>query len=146
MVFVKSKLEDFKYENYDFINAIFLLPFINKNMSEKTMKKILSSINPECRLFFVQLFGIKDSWNTSKSMMNFHTREDVQDIFSEFRLISFEEEERKVWYNSSREIKKLACFSYNSSEALMSLLNYNYSLYHNIKIGNSNTLIHYDLY
>lgn len=26
--------------------------------------------------------------------MNFHTREDVQDIFSEFRLISLEEEEK----------------------------------------------------
>ena len=71
--------------------SFFLVKNKNLRKSELRAQKIIESLNPSGR-FAGQFYGERDSW-MGRSGMNFHTRSDVERLFSDFDIEFFEEEE-----------------------------------------------------
>ena len=78
---------------FNLINAQFSLPFYGKDNFTDFVDKIINSLKPE-GVFVGQFFGVKDSWNVSESKLIFHTKEEVLNIFLDFEILEFEEEEK----------------------------------------------------
>lgn len=74
------------------VNASFSLPFCRPEKFNILWKKVAQSILPGGR-FAGHFFGVNDSWagDTEKT---FHTKEDVLDLFKEFKIEYFEEVEK----------------------------------------------------
>jgi len=94
VTFVLSRFEEFEFpvNRYDFVNAEFCLPFMNRSDFAATFIKLLRSVKPG-GIFSGQLFGPNDSWNVENSGMTFHTRAEVEAFFRDFELAHFEEED-----------------------------------------------------
>lgn len=83
---------DFKKEAYDLINAQYALPFNPPESFDRVFQDIITSLKP-CGVFTGQLFGIRDEWNVPNSNKSFHTKEQVENIFSDLEILGFREEE-----------------------------------------------------
>jgi tellurite methyltransferase len=94
VTFVLSRFEDFEFRGnpYDLVNAEFSLPFINRGHFLPVFAKLLNSVR-DGGIFTGQLFGVNDSWNVENSGMSFHTRAEVEELFRDFELLQFEEED-----------------------------------------------------
>jgi tellurite methyltransferase len=94
VTFALSRFEDFQFpENlYDLVNAEFTLPFIDRGHFAPVFTKLLNSVR-DGGIFTGQLFGTNDSWNVENSGMSFHTHAEVEELFRDFELLHFEEED-----------------------------------------------------
>ena len=75
----------------DLINASFSLPFCPVESFSDLWEVIVTALKPGGR-FCGQLFGNRDSW-TVYSNVNYHTREQVEQLFNGFEFNFFDEEE-----------------------------------------------------
>ena len=75
----------------DLIYAGYSVPFCHPQHFDTLWKKIVDNINPEGR-FAGQLFGVRDSWVINADM-TFFTLEEVRDLFTEFEVEHFREED-----------------------------------------------------
>ncbi|HZZ99390.1 MAG TPA: class I SAM-dependent methyltransferase [Candidatus Paceibacterota bacterium] len=93
--YVISSFKDFDFtENtFDLVNAQFALPFIEPSEFQRVFASIKNSLKPK-GVFTGQLFGINDDWNKNESM-NFHTREQVERLFADMKVIKLVEEEKE---------------------------------------------------
>lgn len=106
LTFVLSTFVGFHFKNYDLINARYSLPFNPSDSFPGVMSDILKSLNSG-GIFVGQLFGVNDGWNTGQGNMTFHTRLDVENLFSAFEIIKLAEKDevglladgsRKHWH------------------------------------------------
>jgi tellurite methyltransferase len=91
---VQSSFEDFDYghEVYNLVSAQFALPFNPKASFNSVVARIKRSLKPG-GIYTGQFFGIRDQWNVPETDMTFLTREQVDELLSNMRVIALEEEE-----------------------------------------------------
>ncbi|KND47582.1 MAG: SAM-dependent methyltransferase [Parcubacteria bacterium C7867-006] len=83
---------NFEKDKFDLINSQYSLPFIYPDY----LLKIIASIEDSLvtgGIFTGQFFGINDEWNVGNSKMNFHTKEQAEELLSKFKVIKFTEDE-----------------------------------------------------
>jgi tellurite methyltransferase len=90
---VQSSFEDFAYEIYDLVSAQFALPFNPKASFSEVFARVKQAIKPG-GIFTGQFFGIRDEWNTPGTGMTFLTREQVEELLSDMKVIEFTEEDK----------------------------------------------------
>lgn len=88
-----STFADFNFpkNEFDIASATYSLPFNPPDAFYKIFKRIKQSLVKE-GIFCGQLFGIRDKWS-GRTKMTFHTKEQVKELLSDMRTISFTEEE-----------------------------------------------------
>ncbi len=88
-----SNMEDYSYgnEKYDFIIAMFALPFIEPSNSRDTFSRIIKSLKPG-GIFAFQLFGSNDEWATNKNM-TFFDEKSAKKLFGDNKQLLFKEVE-----------------------------------------------------
>lgn len=93
-VFEKIKIEDycFRENNFNLVNAQFVLSFIKKEKIIKVLNDIKKSLKNE-GIFVGQFFGLKDSWNGRKDI-SAYGEEEVRRFFRGLEIIYFQEEEK----------------------------------------------------
>ena len=93
--FTQSAFEKFEFPSnkFDLINASYSLPFILPDRFLMVWNSIKNSLK-NGGVFTGQFFGVKDEWNTSKNNMTFHTLEEAKNLFKDFEILDFEEEEK----------------------------------------------------
>jgi SAM-dependent methyltransferase len=77
----------------DLLNASFSLPFCHPEHFDSLWARIVKSIQPDGR-FSGQLFGKRDSWASIPDRSH-QTREQVDELFSDFTIEFMKEEERE---------------------------------------------------
>ena len=94
LTYTISSFEDFEFpENeFDLINAQYSLPFISPAKFNEVFGKIYKSLKTE-GILAGQFFGNKDEWSNDGNM-NFHTKEEVEHIISNFEVLELNEEEK----------------------------------------------------
>lgn len=104
--FVYSAFENFSFDQYDLINSSYSLPFVKEADFPMLWQNIRSALNPG-GIFVGELFGAHDSWNNFDGQMNFHTRQDVEQLLAGLKVHDLIEEEderptasgdRKHWH------------------------------------------------
>ncbi len=95
LVFSMTTIEEFDLDKdkYDIINAQYSLGFIHPSLFSATFNEILTALSVG-GIFVGQLFGIRDTWNKEGTTLNFHTADDIHDLFSGFQIIKLIEEEK----------------------------------------------------
>ena len=93
LTFIQSEFENIKLEKNNLIIANYSIPFCNKNKFQEFWHKIIDSIE-ENGYFVGNFFGKNDEWNTQKSSMTFFSRKTVEELFNNFEILKFEEEEK----------------------------------------------------
>ena len=93
LTFIQSEFENIKLEKNNLIIANYSIPFCNKNKFQEFWHKIIDSIE-ENGYFVGNFFGKNDEWNTQKSSMTFFDRKTVEELFNNFEILKFEEEEK----------------------------------------------------
>lgn len=91
--FQKQNFENIELEKSNLIIANYCLPFCNKDKFEELWDKIENSILDK-GYFVGNFFGLNDSWNGTKSEMFFLSREQVMELFKDFKIILFKEIEK----------------------------------------------------
>lgn len=86
-----SNAENYTYGNdrYDFIIAMFALPFIEPSSFKNTFSKIMKSLKPG-GMFAFHLFGVNDEWAASRSM-TFFDEESAKELFGSNKQLLFKE-------------------------------------------------------
>ncbi len=79
---VISTFTDFRYGNYELVNASFSLPFNSPENFDEMFANVMKSIKPG-GIFIGQLFGVNDSWNTPDTGLTFHTQEQVEALLKD---------------------------------------------------------------
>lgn len=89
-----SSFEDFNFQenSYDLINAQYSLPFTSKESFDEVFDSVIKSLKPG-GVFVGQFFGDRDAWNIEGKSMTFQTREEVETLLSDFKIIELKEEE-----------------------------------------------------
>ena len=92
--FANETFQDFYFQEnfYDLINAQYALPFLQADEFSIVFTKILSALK-QGGVFCGQFFGIHDSWNKVENPMNFHTENDIRNLFSGQKIVRLTEEE-----------------------------------------------------
>jgi|CXWL01.1.fsa_nt_gi ubiquinone/menaquinone biosynthesis C-methylase UbiE len=92
--FMNSGFEEFdpQSNSYDLITAQLALPFNKPETFNEVFMKLKESLKLG-GVFTGNFFGINDEWNTPDSMMSFHSKGDVEHLFSDMQIIKIEEEE-----------------------------------------------------
>ena len=91
--FLKQKFEKIELEKNNLVIANFSLPFCNKNNFKELWNKINDSILKD-GYFVGNFFGNNDEWKSIKEEMTFLTREQVIELFENFKIIEFIEVEK----------------------------------------------------
>lgn len=91
LTFENVTFDKFNFGKYDLINAHFSLPFNPRVSFSEVWRKTKESLNPG-GVFVGQFFGPTDSWNTSSSDMNFHTRAQVRNLLIGLEIVQLSEE------------------------------------------------------
>lgn len=91
--FVKQKFEDIELENNNLVVANFSLPFCDKNNFKEFWDKINDSILKD-GYFVGNFFGNKDEWKNTKGEMTFLTKEQVIEMFKDFKIFELQEIEK----------------------------------------------------
>lgn len=103
----------FKQHYFDLISSQFSLPFIDKNQFQKVWKDITLSLK-QGGIFCGQLFGKKDDWENSGTIIT-HTSEEITKMTEHFEILYLEEIEndsktasgqRKHWHYFELILKK----------------------------------------
>lgn len=86
-----SRMESYDYgtKKYDFIIAMFALPFIEPDNFRKTFNKILESLKPG-GIFAFHLFGVNDEWAANKKM-TFFDEKSARELVSNNKQLLFKE-------------------------------------------------------
>lgn len=86
-----STMEDFQYGNeaFDFIVAMFALPFISPNQFDKTFIKIVASLKPG-GIFAFHLFGKQGDW-PNRQTMTFHDKKSITKLTTGLEVIKCRE-------------------------------------------------------
>lgn len=80
-------------QSVDCIAANFSLPFCKPQYFDVMWREIVSGLKPE-GVFSGVFFGNRDSWASwAQEERTFHTRQQVKDLFAEFDILDFREEE-----------------------------------------------------
>jgi tellurite methyltransferase len=92
---VLSSFEDLNYgrEEYDLVSAQFSLPFVPKAHFFTVFSRIKQALKPG-GIFAGQFFGTHDEWNRPGNDMTFLTREEVDELLGDMKLIEITEEKR----------------------------------------------------
>lgn len=92
---VQSSIEGFEYEpeGYDLVSAQFALPFVPRGRFKDAFTRVKASIKPD-GIFTGQFFGVHDEWNTPDTDMTFLTRQEVDELLSDFIVLELTEEDR----------------------------------------------------
>ncbi len=89
-----SSFEDLTLtEMYDLINASFALPFTTNGKFDDVFAHLTDHLKSG-GIFTGQLFGVNDQLNVPGTPMTFHTKEQVESLFSGWEIIKFAERER----------------------------------------------------
>ena len=91
--FLRQKFEKIELEKNNLVIANFSLPFCNKNNFKELWNKINDSILKD-GYFVGNFFGNNDEWKSIKEEMTFLTREQVIELFENFKIIKFIEVEK----------------------------------------------------
>ena len=91
--FIQSDFENIKLEKNNLVIANYSLPFCNKNKFQKFWNKIVNSIEKD-GYFVGNFFGKNDEWNTENSKLIFLDKKEVEELFNNFEILKFEEEEK----------------------------------------------------
>lgn len=79
---------------YELINAQYSLPFIEPKDFHEVFAKIRRSLKLD-GIFVGQLFGPNDQWNTQDSKKTFLSGQEIQELFTGFEFLEFEEKKGK---------------------------------------------------
>ena len=92
--YVIEPFETFEFPDrkFDLVNAQFSLPFIRPENFPKVFASIKNSLRNN-GIFVGQLFGNRDSWSSNPSR-TFHSKKEARDLFEDFEILKFIEEER----------------------------------------------------
>ncbi|MFZ2154397.1 MAG: class I SAM-dependent methyltransferase [Candidatus Moraniibacteriota bacterium] len=104
---------EFAKNKYNLINAQFSLPFYDGENFSDFMKKIIDSLKPD-GIFAGHLFGAKDDryWGKDNNpKVNYHTKEEVEDMFRYLEKLEFREVEEEGKLRSG-EAKHWHVFSF----------------------------------
>lgn len=82
---------DFPANKFDLASAMYALPFSGDKDFEKVLMNIKQSLVQD-GIFVGNFFGTNDAWSGRPNLV-FHTKEQVEDLFSDFEIISFQEKE-----------------------------------------------------
>lgn len=93
LLFKKEDIRDFSFsqDEFDLINAQFVLFFLNKESIKKIFFEIKKALS-EDGIFVGQLLGLRDSWSNILGV-TLLTKEEVEELLSDFEVIHFLEEE-----------------------------------------------------
>lgn len=91
--FVQSDFENIKLEKNNLVIANYSLTFCNKNKFQEFWNKIVNSIEKD-GYFVGNFFGKNDEWNTEDSKLIFLDKKEVEELFNNFEILKFEEEEK----------------------------------------------------
>lgn len=94
---IQSSFEsvELRKNSYDLINASYSLPFCQPEKFPFFWKQIKQALKPN-GIISCEFFGIKDSWKQDpvySSTITFHTREEIESMFSEFKIEALKEDE-----------------------------------------------------
>lgn len=81
----------FPVNTFDIAAALYSLPFIFNKDFEKVFTNIKKSLVLD-GIFVGNFFGEHDAWN-NRATMTFHTKKQVENLFSDFTIVLFEERE-----------------------------------------------------
>ncbi|MCA9308938.1 class I SAM-dependent methyltransferase [Candidatus Saccharibacteria bacterium] len=86
-----STMEDYEYgvERFDYINAMFALPFIAPEAFGATFERIVQSLK-QGGVFAFHLFGHEDDWYDNP-MMTFHTQAEVEKLVEDLETVKLKE-------------------------------------------------------
>ena len=87
---VLSAAEDFEPETYDLVNAQFSLPFVHRSRFPETVARLQRAVRPG-GLMAVTFFGPRDTWNVEGTEMTFTTKDEVEGLFAEWKLVELTE-------------------------------------------------------
>jgi tellurite methyltransferase len=92
---VQSSFADyaFEYEAYDLISAQFSLPFTPRASFNRVFTHLKQALKAG-GIFTGQFFGIHDEWNIPKNDMTFLTREQVEELLNDMKVMEFMEEDK----------------------------------------------------
>ena len=90
--FQKQDFENLVLEENDLVVANYSLSFCNKNQFQELWNTIKNSILKN-GYFVGNFFGVNDEWNGLKNDMVFLNKEQVMELFEDFELLEFEEDE-----------------------------------------------------
>lgn len=79
---------DFPLEHFDLVNAQYSLPFTSPVNFSVVYDSLTSSLTKD-GILVGQFFGKKDSWS-ERPNMTFHTEDEVQEMLSKFKTLSYE--------------------------------------------------------
>jgi tellurite methyltransferase len=92
LTFVQSAIEDFEPEEYDLVNAQFVLPFIRPDRFDGCLARLLRALRPG-GLLAATFFGPNDQWNVPGTRLVFVTRSQLAALLDELDVIELEEED-----------------------------------------------------
>lgn len=87
----ETSMEKYDYgsERYDFIVAMFALPFVEPHNFDVTFNKIIRSLKPG-GVFAFHLFGVNDGWAANKNM-TFFEEKSARELFGNNKQLLFKE-------------------------------------------------------
>ena len=91
--FIQGKFENINLEKNDLTIAYFSLQFCEKSKFQDLWKNIENSIKKN-GFFMGNFLGNNDSWKRLKKPLIFFSKEEVLELFKDFKIIKFEEIER----------------------------------------------------
>ncbi len=88
---VNLPIEKYQFnKTFSLINAQFVLSFIKKDLFKHALDQIISSLESG-GIFCGNFFGQEDERNKVETQMTFLTRKEVESLFKDFQIISFNE-------------------------------------------------------
>lgn len=91
--FIQGRFENIEFENNNLVVANYSIPFCKKDKFNELWNKIVESIDKDGH-FVGNFFGKNDEWNNGKSEIIFLDKEEVENLFTNFKILKFEEEEK----------------------------------------------------
>ncbi len=91
--FICQNFENIELEKTNLIVSNFAIPFCSKKNFNEFWEEIVDSIEKD-GYFVGNFFGLKDSWAKLKPGMVFLTKEQVLNLFEDFEIVEFEENEK----------------------------------------------------
>ena len=95
---------DFKDEEYDIVVSLLTLSFISPDNFDKVFNAICGSLK-RGGYTHLSFFGDRDAWAVTQQKMTFPTREKVENLLKDFKIIQFREED-KIGPTVRGDIKK----------------------------------------
>jgi tellurite methyltransferase len=90
--FVQTAIEDFAPEEYDLVNAQFVLPFLRPDQFAESVKRLLEAVRPG-GLLAATFFGPNDQWNVPGTHLVFVTRSQLARLLNGFEVVELSEED-----------------------------------------------------